>query len=285
MFMRPFHSVVYTPETPLRHPLRLLSEMLRDLAASRELAWRLFVRDLSAQYRQSILGYFWVFIPPLVASLPFIFLKSQGIVAVQATPIPYPAYALVGTVIWQVFVDAFASPLKSVTAAKSMLTKINFPREAILLSGLGQVLFSFFVRLVLLIAVFVTFKIVPPLTALLFPLGILALIMGGFMLGIFITPFGMLYGDVQQTIPVFTMFLMFLTPVLYPPPQHGIASALARYNPLSPLVLATRDWITTGPTLYFRPFCIVSATAFVLLFVGWVAYRLALPHIIGRIGN
>ena len=40
-------------------------EHVRNLVNSRELAWRLFVRDTSAQYRQSVLGYLWVFIPPL----------------------------------------------------------------------------------------------------------------------------------------------------------------------------------------------------------------------------
>ncbi len=76
---------VYTPESPLKNPARLLREMFRDLLASRELAWRLFVRDTSAQYRQSILGYAWAFIPPLVASLPFVFLNSQGVVAIKGT--------------------------------------------------------------------------------------------------------------------------------------------------------------------------------------------------------
>jgi lipopolysaccharide transport system permease protein len=133
---------VYTPESPLKNPARLLREMFRDLLASRELAWRLFVRDTSAQYRQSILGYAWAFIPPLVASLPFVFLNSQGVVAIKGTSIPYPAFAMIGTIIWQVFVDALTVPLKTVTAAKSMLVRINFPREAILLAGLGQVIFN-----------------------------------------------------------------------------------------------------------------------------------------------
>src|SRR5580692_3403032 len=141
-------TMVYSPESPLREPGKMVREMFRDLLAARELTWRLFVRDTSAQYRQSVFGYIWAFVPPLVASLPFVFLNSQGIVAIQGTSIPYPAYAMIGTIIWQVFVDALNSPLKTVIASKSMLTRINFPREAILLSGLGQVIFSFLIRLV-----------------------------------------------------------------------------------------------------------------------------------------
>ena len=73
---------VYSPEPLLGHPVVLVRSIARDLLAARELAWRLFVRDLSAQYRQTFLGYIWVFLPPLAASLTFIFLNSQGIVRI-----------------------------------------------------------------------------------------------------------------------------------------------------------------------------------------------------------
>lgn len=281
----PIAVTVYTPESPLRHPRRFLREMFRDLRASRELAWRLFMRDTSAQYRQSMLGYVWAFLPPLVASLPFVFLNSQGVIAIEGTPIPYPAYALIGTIIWQVFADALNSPLKTVTAAKSMLVRINLPREAILLSGLGQVIFSFLIRLILLAIVFAWFKIVPPLTALLFPVGVFALILVGFTLGVALTPLGLLYNDVQQTLPIATMFLMLVTPVVYPPPRTGLAAIIAGWNPLSPLIVVTREWITTGNAAQTAVFTLITALAIFLLFAGWIMYRVALPHVIARLGG
>jgi lipopolysaccharide transport system permease protein len=276
---------VYTSESPLRHPGRFIHEMFRDLRASRELAWRLFVRDTSAHYRQSMLGYLWALFPPLVASLPFVFLKSQGVVAIEGTAIPYPAYALIGTIMWQVFGDALNSPLKTVTAAKSMLVRIKLPGEAILLSGLGQVIFSFLIRMVLLVVVFAWFRIVPPVTVLLFPVGVLALILVGLALGVALTPLGLLYNDVQQTLPIATMFLMLLTPVVYPPPRTGVAATVASWNPLSPLILVTRDWLTIGHSTQIEAFALVTGIAGVLLFGGWIIYRVALPHIIARVGN
>ena len=42
--------VVYTPQSQLRHPVLLFQQMWRDLLASRELAWQLMVRDISARY-------------------------------------------------------------------------------------------------------------------------------------------------------------------------------------------------------------------------------------------
>ena len=276
---------VYTPKSQLQNPMALFREMLSDLGASRELAWRLFIRDISALYRQSFLGYVLAFIPLIVVCVPFVYLNSQGIVVMKDVGMPYAAYCLIGTTIWQVFVDSLNSPLKTVIAAKPMLSRINFPREAIVLSGLGQVLFSFLIRLVVLVGVFLWYDINLPPTFVLFPLGILGLVVVGFTIGLAITPLGLLYSDIQHTLPIASMFLMFFTPILYPVPTSGLAAAVASWNPLTPLVSTTRDWITIGESATVGPFILISVIAFFSLLFSWILYRLALPHIVARIGN
>ncbi len=74
------NKIIYTPESKMRSPVRLLVAMWHDLIASRELAWRLFIRDISAQYRQSYLGIFWAFLPPIATGLVFIILQSKKVV-------------------------------------------------------------------------------------------------------------------------------------------------------------------------------------------------------------
>jgi lipopolysaccharide transport system permease protein len=138
---------------------------------------------------------------------------------------------------------------------------------------------------VLLVGVFLWYEISLPAMAMLSLVGIVALIVVGFVLGIMLTPIGILFSDVQQALPVFTLFLLFITPVLYAPPTSGVAARVAALNPLTPLVLATRDWLTLGTTVHVLPFLIVSTVALILLFLGWLIYRLALPHLIVRIGN
>jgi lipopolysaccharide transport system permease protein len=107
----------------------------------------------------------------------------------------------------------------------------------------------------------------------------------GFAIGILLTPAGLLYSDIQQVIPIAATLFMFLTPVLYPPPRFGVAAVLARWNPLTPLITTTRDWLTLGSTNDLVGFMVVSISGVCLLFVSWLLYRLALPHIISRIGN
>ena len=144
---------VYTPESPIRRPLRLFAAMARDLVASRELAWRLFVRDFSAQYRQSALGYLWAIAPPVVTALPWLFLSSQGILTSGQTPVPYVAYVLVGTTLWTIFSDSLLLPSNALNAGKTMLTKIDFRREALILGAMGQLATNGAIRLTLMFLV------------------------------------------------------------------------------------------------------------------------------------
>ena len=69
-------EITYTPESRLRHPFRLIRTMFIDLWRSRELAWRLLVRDISAQYRQTLLGLFWAFLPLIATTGVFVMLNK-----------------------------------------------------------------------------------------------------------------------------------------------------------------------------------------------------------------
>ena len=276
---------IYTSESPLRDPAKFIAAMSHDLFASRELAWQLFIRDTRAQYRKSLLGYFWIFIPPLITALPFIFLNSQGVIRFGETPLPYGAFALIGTMIWQVFADAVNSPIRSISSAAPMMTRINFPREALLVSGLLQVGLSFLVRLLLLALVLAVYGIIPPVTAIFFPFGILALVLAGFSIGLIVAPLGLLYGDVQRGIAVLLPFWMLLTPVLYPKPQSGLAGTIASFNPVTPILTTTRDWLTLGTTSNIAAFLGVVLVTASIAILGWIVIRVALPHIIARFGN
>ena len=276
---------IYTPESPLRHPLPLLGAMFHDLVASHELAWPLFVRDFIAQYRQTFLGYLWAFLPPLAASATFIFLESQGIVRVGSTAVPYAAFAIMGTTLWQTFVDAIQSPSTSVLNAKAMLAKVNFPREAILLAGLYMVIFNCFIRLVLLGVVMVVWRVTPGAGLLLFPVALVGLLACGTAVGLLVLPVGSLYGDISRSVPIVAQFWMLLSPVVYPLSTSGMSGRLAAWNPVAPVLTTARETLSGVPFSQLPEFFTISLIAVVLCFLGLLAYRLVMPLLIERMGG
>ncbi len=275
-------KTIYTPDSSLASPGVMLREMFADLAAGRELAWRLAVRDIRGQYRQAFLGILWAFILPLANTLAWIFLNSTGVVKIADTVLPYPVYVFTGTMLWAIFMDALNSPLQQINAAKGMLSKLNFPREALILSGIYQTLFNALIKIVLLLGVLFLMSLAPGGSLLFFPLGVVSLILVGTALGLLIAPVGILYTDVGRALPLLMQFLMYVTPVVFPMPKEGWVSTLFTLNPLTPLILTTRDWLTGVSPEFIAYFVAVNIASVVLLLVVWVIYRLAMPVLIER---
>lgn len=277
--------VIYTPESQMRTPGKLFTAMLQDLKDSRELAWRLFVRDISARYRQSVLGVLWAFLPPILSGLVFIVLQSNNVLNLGKTTVDYPLFVLVGTILWQVFIESVNAPLRSVQSAKAMLAKINFPREALILASFYEVLFGLAIKGVVLAAVLVFFKVKITAGLLLALPVIVMLILLGMTIGLLLTPLGMLYTDVGSALAVFIQFWFFVTPVVYPPPTSFPFNLIVTLNPVSPILIGARDLLTLGTMSSSGAFLLVSGLTLTWLLGAWVLYRLSLPIIIERMSS
>ncbi|HAC16073.1 MAG TPA: polysialic acid transporter [Bacteroidetes bacterium] len=276
---------VYTPKSSLSNPIIMAKALLSDVYSSRELAWRLAVRDISAQYRQAALGIVWAFVLPLVNTFTWVFLSQSGVVTLTETAIPYPVYVFVGTMLWQILVDSINAPLAETTAAKTMLSKLNFPREALIVSGIYKTLFNALIKVVLVITAIAFFAIYPSFSLLLLPIGLISLILVGTAIGLLITPIGVLYTDIGKAIPLFMQFLMYITPVVFAMPSGGLAEIVFKANPFSYLILTIRGWITNTPVEFLDGFILVNILFFIMLLFVLLIYRLAMPILIERMSS
>lgn len=277
---------VYSAEDSRLSIVSYLQDILNIFPQAHELGFRLFKRNLKALYRQSLLGFVWALLPPLATASLWILLRGSNVVAMPDTGIPYPLFVLTGTFLWQIFHEALSAPLAQVTENRAMLSKINIPREGLLLAGVYQWLFNVVVKLLLLALIYLYFRQATHLSGLFFALvGVGALGLAGFSVGLALTPLGMLYRDIDRGLAVLLPFFMYLTPVVYPAPAGGLIASLMRWNPVAPLLVQTRNGLTAQPLsdlgLFFG-----FTLAFALLFIiGLVIYRLSMPIIIERIGS
>lgn len=277
--------VVYTSESRLRQPVQLFKQMERDLLSSRELAWQLMLRDINAQYRQSFLGVFWAFAPPIVAAIGFTLASNANIVNVGETELPYPAYVMFSMTLWQTFTEALNDPVQAVAAAKQMLARINFPREALILAKLGEVVFNFAIKLILIVALFLWFRMPVSWTAILAPVALIHLVMLGTFFGLLMAPLGALYSDISKGLTLITGFWLFLTPVVYSVPSGGGLATLVQLNPVTPLLVTTRELATTGVVSNPYGFWVASLITIVGLLLAWLVDRLAMPFVVERMSS
>lgn len=285
MTLNQLPRVRYTSASRLRNPRQFFLSMLKDLVLSRELAWRLMVRDIKSQYRQSLLGIFWAFIPSLSVALGLTLARNSGIVHLTDTDIPYPVYVFISTALWQTFVESLQGPAIAVRAAKSMLTKIQLPYEAIILSKVGEIFFNFSVKLIFIGLFFLWFRQPVSWSILLAPLAIIHLVILGISLGLWLAPIGALYKDIQQSLLLITAPWMLMTPVIYDIPADGGFQSLVRLNPVTPLLVTARQ-LTTGTSLTeIEGFWLVSGLMLILLILGWILYKLSMPMVIERMSS
>ncbi|MGY0392968.1 ABC transporter permease [Bizionia sp. KMM 8389] len=273
---------VYQKERTLKFG-KLLSASLKDMVQSRFLARQLAERDIKALYRQSYFGVVWAFITPLATAIVWIFLNNSGTIKLSDTGVPYPVYAFSGTLIWSIIVASINSPMQSTQAAKGILTKINFPKEALLLSGIYKLLFDSSIKIVLLVLFVFLYGVGFHWSLLLFPVAILGAILFGTTVGLFLTPIGLLYKDIGKIITFGMQFLMYVTPVVYAIPKSGVMKTLMEWNPITSIILTARDLVVGFTPAYLTYFIIVLLVCLPLLFLGLIIYRISIPIIVERL--
>jgi len=277
---------VYESQSAVREPLKLLIAIFRDLLGSRQLALTLALRDVKAQYRQSILGLAWMVLPPLFFTVGMTVLQQNNVVSLKGPEgIPFPAYVLVGSSLWQMFMAALNGPITALNSGKGILTKVNFPRETLIVAEMYKILFNVSVQIVLILLTLVWFRITPGFTFFLFPLALGVLLMLGTTFGIFLAPVALLYKDVSNALPIVGYVWMVLTPVLMSINDlapGGLYATVVRWNPVTPVLVTARELLTGLPLAHLDGvFWVLGATS-VALVIGLLYFRVAMPMVIER---
>ena len=111
--------------------LTAVPEALRNLWAHRGLIRNFTSRDISQRYRNSIIGYFWTILEPLLLSAVYYFLFT----IISGNPEErYPLWIILGVVTWQFFSKGLNESVNCLTGNKNMIRQIYFPREVFAVS-------------------------------------------------------------------------------------------------------------------------------------------------------
>ncbi len=282
--MTDIEKKIYTSESQLRNVTTFLKAMISDLYKSRHLSLVLMLRNISAHYRQTYLGYVWAILPAIFTTIVFVYLNNKKILTVEELNVPYVVYVLSGMVLWQVFTDSINSPLNQAEQSISMIKKIMFTREAIIVAGVGEVVFNFLIRSILVIIVFFVYDCEVTLNMVFIPFGVLSLIILGTFVGVFLLPLGMLYRDIGKSLTIIITIWFFITPVIYSSSSQNVIGLL-KYNPVTPLLVTTRSFLINSNEIYIYPGLLVISVSVVMLIFGWIFFRLSMPHLISRLGS
>lgn len=245
---------------------RPLWEDIAEVWQARALVWVFAWREISVRYKQALIGFLWVFLQPIIMTAIFTFVFSH--VAKIQVDGSYPVFVLCGLILWQYFSRSVFEGCNAMVKEKLIITKIYFPRAAIIIAPHISNLIDACVTLLVLVALMLITG--TPISPLIVTMPLFLLLAGFLSIGVslVISPLQAMYRDFAIIMPFLIQLAMFASPVFYP--SSSAPESLAWFyhlNPLTSLLEAMR-WAAYGAE--FPP-----VTSFISTLV-WTAGLLAL---------
>jgi lipopolysaccharide transport system permease protein len=236
----------------------------RELLEYRELLLMLSYRDIKVRYAQTALGVLWALIQPLTTLLIFTLVFGR-VVKVDTGGVPYPLFALSGMALWGYFSSLMSQAGGSIIGAQGIITKIYFPRLIIPISKSLAAFVDFGITLLFLFGMMIYNQFPPSLNAVWFPLFLLATVLAGLGVGIWLSALTIRFRDLSYVIPFAVQLGMYATPVAYPSslvPEQYLGAYFI--NPMAGIIEAFR-WSLFGSTLHPNTWISFLVTAIIFI--------------------
>jgi len=205
-------------------------------------------RDIKARYKQTALGLAWSLLQPLSMMVVFTLVFSL-FAKVPSDGIPYPVFAYSALIFWTFFSNTISGGTGTMVANATLIRKIYFPRETLLIAVLLAGLLDLGVASLLFAGMLFYYKISLSLAA----LWVLPLLLLQFMLS-----FGVIsltsaahvnFRDMGHALPLVIQLWMFATPVAYPISViPGWLRPFYLLNPMAPIIDGYRRALVLGAT-------------------------------------
>jgi lipopolysaccharide transport system permease protein len=194
-------------------PGRAEKNYYQDLWRYRELFYILSWRDIKVRYKQTVIGFAWGIIRPLLTTVIFTIIFSKVAKLPVTGLAPYALMVYAGMLPWQFFSNALSEASNSLIGNANLISKVYFPRMIIPASSVITGLVDFGISFMLLLVMFVWYRFMPPIQILLLPLFIIVAFFCAFGTGLYLTAVNVKYRDFRYIIPFIVQFGLYVTPV------------------------------------------------------------------------
>jgi len=174
---------------------------------------RLLVRrDFLAKYRKSILGVLWSLLNPLLTMTVMTIVFSYLFNRIQF----FPVYLLSGLIIYNFFSESTTLAMNSVIVSEGIIKKIYVPKYIFPLARVISSLVNLAFSLIAFVLVFIVTGAPFHWTILLFPIPIIYTFVFALGVAMLMSSLAVFYRDLTYLYGVFTLLLMYMTPLFYP---------------------------------------------------------------------
>jgi lipopolysaccharide transport system permease protein len=269
-------QVLYSPVPSARagHHTKMIKEVIRY----RDLLYMLTWREIRIRYKQSIMGFLWAMLMPIL-------IVGSGILVRQAFAMSsgktiswtdIMAISIKG-LFWAFFAGAVRFATISLVSNSSLVTKIYFPREILPLSSVFSALFDFVVAGAFLALLVAFVPSILSIYLLWIPLifAVLFLITLGFSM--LLACANLFFRDVKYLVEVIITFGVLFTPVFYSARMLGKWAPLVLANPVSAVLESLNDVVVEhhAPDMFWLGCAAFAGT--LGTFISWKIFQKSEP--------
>jgi len=242
----------------------------KELLDYRDLFYFLIWRDIKVLYAQTILGFSWALLNPLVqiAIFGIIFGKVANL---QTDGIPYVLFSTVAIIPWTYMSEATNQSSQSLVSDQGMLGKVYFPRVIYPLTPVLAKLVDFSISLILLLAVMIYYGVAPTWNLLLLPIFVILMMCIPAGIGMWLSALAIRFRDVKFAMSFVIRMLIYTAPILYTassiPDQYRLIYSL---NPIVAVIEGFRACLLGTPIEW--QFIVPGAVTSILLLASGAMY-------------
>jgi lipopolysaccharide transport system permease protein len=236
----------------------------QELRQYRDLFFSMVSREIKVLYAQTILGFSWAVLQPLIQILIFTIIFGK-VARISSEGFPYIVFSTVAILPWTYMSQALTQSSQSLVSGQSMLGKVYFPRLIFPLTPILARLLDFLVSLILLLPIVLYYRITPTWQLLLLPLFILMMMVIPAGAGMWLSSMAIRFRDVKFATPFLIRMLIYTAPILYSastiPEKYRLLYSL---NPIVGVIEGFRACIlgTAIPWEYIFPGMVTSLLFF-----------------------
>jgi ABC-type polysaccharide/polyol phosphate export permease len=273
--------------------------LIPDLIRSRQLLFDLVWKDIRIRYRYAKIGLLWAVLEPLImmAVLTFVFaivfqIDFRGTNGESAGAGEAAVSILCGLIAWQFFSSAVSSATNSLIDNRSLVTKVNFPREVIPLSSIGIAFVNLAIGSALILILYSIIIGLPGLNVVFIPLVFSIQLILAIGLGLIFSCWNARFRDVGYMVNACLLFGFYATPIIYSRSfvadkltDLGWGNALHIYyaNPMAGIITAYRELLFGNALVHWGPLVWSAFFAFCALGFGVYTFRRQAPTMSDRL--
>ena len=248
----------------------MIFKHLKELYDYRNLIWQLAWSEFKLRYKNSILGYFWSLLEPLLMLL-VLYMVFSNLMKVQVEY--YQLFLFIGIIIWGFLSRATTIGMFSIVGKPEMVKKIYFPREIFVISScITALLMSIFESLVFIMFM-IYFRVPISINlAYAFPIIIFLFIMS-LGIALALSALNVFYRDVQFIWQVLLQIGFYATPILYTIdifPKN--LQTFALLNPVARIIISARDTIIYSTPAKIEDLLFIFLSSIFFLVVGYIIF-------------